>query len=120
MPTSSKLLLGKAAIAEAQILKAKLASQGFEIALVHNEASCGKGCAPQVEVWAHPDDAPSIAQFLGEDRLRLLESMGYNAQLANEVFDPSSESAVCPACGTTFATTNSSCTDCGLTFDTPS
>jgi hypothetical protein len=114
---AAKVFIGKASVTEAQALKARLAGAGFEIALVHNEATCGRGCATQVEVWAHPDDLEAIAGFLGEEWAKTCESMGYDHALATAVFDPDAATATCPACATTFPTSSTRCPECDLNFD---
>lgn len=119
MNDTAKVLLGKAEIKSAELMRAKLQKQGIAVALVHNEVSCGKGCAVQVEVWAHPDDLPAISQIMQAERNQTFAEMGYDASLAEHVFDREAASAVCPACGTNFATTHSECPECGLCFEAP-
>jgi ribosomal protein S27AE len=119
MSEAAKVLLGKAEIKSAEALRAKLGKLGIEVALVHNEVTCGRGCAVQVEVWAHPDDLPEIQRSLDAERQKTFADMGYDARLAEAVFDKAAEAATCPACGTSFATSHSECPECGLCFETP-
>lgn len=119
MSEAAKVLLGKAEIKSAEALRAKLGKLGIEVALVHNEITCGRGCAVQVEVWAHPDDLPEIQRSLDAERQKIFEDMGYDARLAEAVFDKAAGTATCPACGTSFATSHSECPECGLCFETP-
>lgn len=115
-----KMLIGKASTQAAASMKTRLASHGIEVALVHNAATCGKGCGGnEVEIWAHPTDAPDIAKLLDGAWRAELASMGYDPQLADQIFDPSAEHAVCPACATQFSTAATECPECGLCFAPP-
>jgi len=113
---NQKIMLAKIGTSEGQHLKNSLAKHGFEIALVHNHESCKTGCSPQVEVWVHPEDAQDILQTLTQAQRDEWADNGYDAKLAENVFDPEAESATCPACGTQFSTKQSACPDCGLCF----
>jgi len=113
---TEKFHLATLPVAAAEALKSKLALAGIDIALIHNEQSCKSGCAVQVEVWSHPDDVAEIARIAEAERSAHYQEVGYDPSLANSVFDPSREEATCPACGTNFATTLTSCPDCGLSF----
>lgn len=116
----TKQLIGKASVQAATALKGRLASDGIEVVLVHNAATCGRGCGGnEVEIWAHPADVPDIAGLLDGARRAELSSMGYDPQLADQIFDPSAESAVCPACGTQFKTSSIDCPECGLCLAPP-
>ncbi len=116
MEDGSKVLLGKLGVPEAQHLKNSLAKHGFEIAVIHNHASCNKGCSPQVEVWANSEDVTDILQTVSAAQRAEWAGNGYDAELANQVFDPDASEATCPACGTKFSPTQASCPDCGLCF----
>lgn len=116
---AQKVLLGTANYQDAQVLKRKLEAHAIDIALVHNQATCGGGCSVKVEVWSNAADAAAIGAILAAERGRELESMGYDLSLADQVFDPSRAEATCPACGTSFATSCHECPDCGLSFAVP-
>lgn len=119
MSETAKVLLGKLEVKAAEAIRAKLGKLGIDVALIHNEITCGRGCAVQVEIWAHPDDLVTIQQQFAAERLKIFEDMGYDPQLAEAVFDPAAETAICPACGTSFATTLTECPECGLCFEPP-
>lgn len=118
MSSQEKALIGKALEATAQNLKARLAQMDIEIALAHNAGGCGSGgCKPgEVEIWAHKDDVEEIQRLLEGQWRAHMESMGHDPDLANQVFDPEKETAICPACATEFSTKLNECPDCGLCF----
>ena len=103
-------------IDEAKAFQKKMQSRGVEIALNHSDQTCTRGCRVTLEVCGRRDDIPAIKEELDKDYATLLEGHDYDTRLLNEVFDPSADSAVCPACGCKFATTSSECPDCGLMF----
>lgn len=117
MSTHEKTLIGKAPVAAANNLKARLAKAEIEIALAHNAATCSSGsCGSEVEIWAHSADVPEIQRLLGDAWRQQMEAMGYDPNLATAVFDPEQEKATCPACATEFSTKQTECPECGLCF----
>ena len=118
MSSLEKTLIGKAPIAAANSLKARLAKVDIEIALAHNSASCSTGsCGPgEVEIWAHKDDVAEIQTLLDGQWRAHMESLGHDPELATKVFDPEQEKATCPACATEFSTKQTECPECGLCF----
>lgn len=118
MSSIEKTLIGKAPVAAANNLKARLAAVDIEIALAHNSASCSSGgCAPgEVEIWAHKDDVAEIQKLLEGQWRAHMESLGHDPDLAAKVFDPEQEKATCPACATEFSTKQTECPECGLCF----
>jgi rRNA maturation endonuclease Nob1 len=69
-----------------------------------------------MELWAHQDDVLAIRQFIEESRAMAIKELGADAELINQVFDPSKPDATCPACGSVFGTSTAQCPDCGLNF----
>lgn len=116
---TTKVLLGKLEVKAAEGLRAKLNKLGIHVLLIHNEVTCGRGCAVQVEVWAHPNDLAVIKNTLDTERLKMFEDMGYDPKLAEAVFNPDAPTAICPACGTSFETSRTECPECGLCFESP-
>lgn len=116
---TEKLMLGTLAAPQATALKNRLAKAGIEVALVHNQVTCNKGCALQLEVWAHPADTSEISKLLSHDAVDEMTSMGYDPKLLGQVFDASAEEVTCPACGATFKPTTDSCPECELCFGVP-
>ena len=67
-----------------------------------------------MELWACPEDIPAIQELMREEEARNRQGLNYDPEQAAQVFDPSKDTAVCPACGTEFATSSTECPDCGL------
>jgi hypothetical protein len=116
MQSQDKMYLGTQELTAAERLRSELSLRGVDLKLMHNAQTCNKGCSITVEVWAHPDDLPAINQVLAEQHQRLMAGLEYDAKLFEEVFDPSKAEATCPCCGTSFATSEQACPDCGLVF----
>ncbi|MCO4754135.1 MAG: hypothetical protein KC478_06620 [Bacteriovoracaceae bacterium] len=99
---------------EAKEIQSQLATQGVEIRLDHNETTCRRGCTVTVEMWAKQDDIPAVQKTFSENFAQSLEGHDVDWSRLSEVFDPSKDSAVCPACGENFSTSSSECPGCGL------
>lgn len=111
-----KQMLAVLPVHEAEWLQVVLAKEGIDVAATSNNASCRSGCSPTKEVWARPEDVFAIEKIIVNERMQMLADMGANISLMNQIFDPTAALATCPACGFTFETTNSQCSDCGLNF----
>lgn len=101
---------------EAKSLKEQLLAQGIEIELNHSKQTCTSGCTVTVEVHANGFDIPNIIKFMDDEFKSLIESGDFNLENLNQTFDPSQETATCPACSHRFSTQLSECPDCGLAF----
>jgi rRNA maturation endonuclease Nob1 len=67
-------------------------------------------------VWANQSDLRKIEEILNKNNSKKLAGLTFDTEQINQVFDTSKKTATCPACGTTFPTTDSECPDCGLIF----
>jgi hypothetical protein len=99
---------------EAKELKKDCEAQGAEIVLNHNDQTCNRGCSVTVEVHASEKDLPIVQKVYSEKYEKLLAGHDVDMNIINSVYDSSQDTAVCPACGFNFSTTNSECPDCGL------
>ena len=115
---NGKVLLGVVEINEAKRLKDRLAEKNIEIELIHNETTCRKGCVAKVEVWAEMVNVETIQKIIHEQNMHMIMSEGteVDQERINQVFDADAETAVCPACGTSFSTKLKECPECGLVF----
>lgn len=116
-----KICIGVLSSNDANRLKSLLAQKEIEIALLFNHATCTSGCrgSGSVELWANKSDVEEIVKTFQGEKSRILDGFDFNPEIVNQVFDPSQETAICPACGTKFQTTLSECPDCGLGFSVP-
>jgi hypothetical protein len=99
---------------DAKNLQEDLRKKGIELILNHSSQTCTRGCAVTVEVLGHQKDIEIIAQTYQENFKKLTEGHSVNWDVANAVFDPAKQSALCPACGTEFSTSLTECPECGL------
>lgn len=99
---------------EAKNLQKLLGDQGVELVLNHDDASCTRGCSVTVEVHAKEADIPKVQEVYSQIYMKSLEGHDIDLEVINSVFDPSKESATCPACGASFITSLSSCPECDL------
>lgn len=116
MDSDSKKMIGLLGVRDAELLESRLAKEGIQIATIFNHSTCKTGCSPSKEIWAHAEDVHEIQKILLDEHLKVLTEMGVSLEQINQVFDPANPSAVCPACGTEFSTTNLECPECGLAF----
>ena len=116
---ATKILLGTTSYKEAPAHKRKLEEHAIDIALVHNEQTCGGGCGVKLEIWSNTADAEAIGRILAADRDAEITRMGHDPAVAAAVFDTSRAEATCPACGTGFSTALAECPECGLCFGIP-
>lgn len=101
---------------EAKTLKERLLKEGIELVLNHDGATCTRGCRVTVEVSVAEKDFQKTKDLMAQEHLKNLEGHDYNFDLLNNVFDPSSEWATCPACGTVFSTGLTICPECELSL----
>ncbi|OGQ96797.1 MAG: hypothetical protein A2284_02550 [Deltaproteobacteria bacterium RIFOXYA12_FULL_61_11] len=113
------LFLGQRDLHDAHRIQADLAERGVTVDLVHEGEHCSRGCKITVEVWFAESGLPIVRDYLGEEWQRDAGDLAYDPTLAAAVFDPDKPETICPACGTTFATTLSECPECGLGFGDP-
>lgn len=113
-------LLGQAEVTEAEKLKRTFVGLGITLQLAHNPGTCSSGgCRLTVEVWARRADLPAIQKVFADQRAKLMDGLDFDPQVINQVYDVSKDQAVCPACGTSFATSLRECPECGLVFGIP-
>jgi len=115
---NEKILIGVIEVNEAKRLKEKLSSRGVSIDLIHDDETCKKSYQSKVEVWVNSDSMETVQKMIHEENMHMIMSEGVdvNPDQLNQVFDSEAETAVCPACGTSFSTKLTECPECGLVF----
>lgn len=115
-PHDRLIVIFQAHLAETKRLQDLL--EDVQIATLINKEGqdCGGGCAAKFNLLVREEEAQEALQILAEDHRRVTALAGHQAIHAGAVFNPEDEEAVCPACGFIFATTSTSCPDCGLCF----
>jgi hypothetical protein len=74
------------------------------------------GCAPKFELQVRQEEVRDALEVLAQEHRRATALAEHDATHAGAVFNPEAEEAICPACGFAFATTTTTCPDCGLCF----
>lgn len=99
---------------EAKDLQKACQELGAEVVLNHNDQTCTRGCAVTVELHSAEKDLPIIQEVYSKMYQKNLEGLNFDPEQIQSVYDPSQESATCPACGYKFSTGHKECPDCGL------
>lgn len=120
MDTNDKVLLGTFSVMIANRYRDLLQAKGVELAVLHNAATCSTGsCGTSMELWAERKDLDAVLAVFQQEQARNFMGLEVNPDLLSQVYDPSQDNAVCPACGTSFSTSLAECPDCGLSFSVP-
>jgi len=83
--------------------------------LVGDENSCGKNCcATSFVLCVRREDAGDALSILEKEFRRATALDHHDTTHADNIFDLTAGSAVCPACGYSFSTSTTTCPDCGL------
>ena len=115
MTATDMIQLGVMSLADADRISYMMLEKGVKIEKLFNEATCSSGsCGASVEVWVHAKDATTVAQTLEDYRQLQLSHIEGEDIHTDSVFDPSKDTAVCPACSHEFSTELKICPDCGL------
>ncbi len=87
-------------------------------AMISKEGGGGAsgGCAPKFELQVRQEEVRDALEVLAQEHRRATALAEHDATHAGAVFNPEAGEAVCPACGFAFATTTTTCPDCGLCF----
>ncbi len=80
------------------------------------DKTCGQGCCGgDIELRVRPEEAAEALTIIEEDLARTT-ALHEHTIPADSGFNPEEDEHICPACGTAFATSSSTCPDCGLCF----
>lgn len=75
------------------------------------------GCkGPEVVLEVRQAEAQAAMAVLAEEYWRTTGLDEHDTRFAGAVFDEQAEETLCPACGTRFSTSVTTCPDCGLCF----
>jgi hypothetical protein len=102
---------------DAKDLQRALKDKGVEIILNHDKKTCSSGgCQTTVELLVEPTEAnlQIVGEYFKAHYSKILNGHEINWKAMESVYDPSQESAVCPACGESFSTKLTECPSCGL------
>jgi rubrerythrin len=104
-------------MADLKHLKALLEAEQIGAMISKEGGGCASGgCVPKFQLQVRQEEVRDALQVLAEEHHRATALGEHDATHAGAVFNPEAEEAVCPACGFAFATTTTTCPDCGLCF----
>ncbi|CAK8721882.1 DUF2007 domain-containing protein [Candidatus Electronema halotolerans] len=117
-PNDELVSISKGAMVEMRHLQALLERQGIPSLVVNEEGSCRSSCCggPSLTVQVRAADLEDVQAFMVQDHIRSTALHEHDLGGAGAVFDTAADTAVCPACGCTFPTSQNACPDCGLCF----
>ncbi|HCC53822.1 MAG TPA: hypothetical protein DEQ20_02695 [Desulfobulbaceae bacterium] len=112
------VVIFQASLPEIKHLKSLLEAEQIGTLICKDSQACGSGggCAPKFQLQVRQEEEQDALQVLAEEHRRVTVLAEHDVTHAEAVFNPEAEEAVCPACGFAFATTITTCPDCGLCF----
>lgn len=110
------VVIFQASLGDIKHLKTLLEAEQIGVMISKDGDGCGGGCTPKFQLLVRQEEAPDAMQVLAEEHRRATVLAEHDAAHTGAVFNPEAEEAVCPACGFAFATTTTTCPDCGLCF----
>ena len=116
-PNDDLVIVFNGDLGEAKRIEHLLGQECISAMLAGEGPSCGKGCCggSKAQVLVHREDGMDAMRVI-EDDFKAMTAIDQSAVPEDRGFDPSAGEHSCPACGHTFATTTSTCPDCGLCF----
>ncbi|MFH1021133.1 MAG: hypothetical protein V1782_11080 [Pseudomonadota bacterium] len=116
-PDDQLVVIFQASLADLKHLKVLLDGERIGAMISKEGGGCASGgCAPKFQLQVRQEEVQDALQVLAEEHRRATVLAEHDAAHAEAVFNPEAEEAVCPACGFAFATTTTTCPDCGLCF----
>lgn len=116
-PDDEMVNIRKGSVIQMKDFQAMLKREGIPSLAVTEDNNCGQGCCgSNLVVQVRRSDAQDVLAILERDHVRSTGLEEYDLSTAGAVFNTAAENATCPACGHSFATTESACPDCGLCF----
>lgn len=81
------------------------------------KSNCGKGCCgTEMYLQIRREDGEAAMEVLARDFKRTTALDHHDLSHIQSVHDERARETVCPACGFSFSTSNTTCPDCGLCF----
>ncbi len=116
-PDDHLAVIFQAPMADLKHLKALLEAEQIGAMISKEGGGCASGgCAPKFQLQVRQEEVQDALQVLAQEHRRATALAEHDDTHAGAVFNPEAEEAVCPACGFSFATTTTTCPDCGLCF----
>jgi predicted Zn-ribbon and HTH transcriptional regulator len=99
-------------------LQAYLLQQGIpSLATKESAENCTKGCrGGELLLQVRTSDLREVAAALEQEYRQTTGLSDHDTSLVEAVYNAHVQEAICPACGFRFATSSTTCPDCGLCF----
>ncbi|MCW5199450.1 hypothetical protein VU05_01770 [Desulfobulbus sp. F1] len=116
-PDDELISIRKGPVLQMQMLQTALKQEGIPSLATSEDSGCGQGCGgPSLVIQVRASDLEDVQAVLVQDYVRTTGLHEHDISIAGTVFDTAAESAVCPACGCCFSTSQTACPECGLCF----
>lgn len=116
-PDDQLAVVFQGALGDLKHLKGLLEAEQIGAMISKEGGGCASGgCAPKFELQVRQEEVRDALEVLAQEHRRATVLAEHDATHAEAVFNPEAGEAVCPACGFAFATTTTTCPDCGLCF----
>ncbi|MHB1184451.1 MAG: zinc ribbon-containing (seleno)protein DG [Desulfobulbia bacterium] len=116
-PDDQLVVVFQGALGDLKHLKDLLEAEQIGAMISKEGGGCASGgCAPKFELQVRQEEVRDALEVLAQEHRRATALAEHDATHAGAVFNPEAGEAVCPACGFAFATTTTTCPDCGLCF----
>jgi rubrerythrin len=116
-PDDELVVVFQGALGDLKHLKDLLEAEQIGALISKEAGGCASGgCAPKFQLQVRQEEVRDALEVLAQEHRRATALAEHDATHAGAVFNPEAGEAVCPACGFAFATTTTTCPDCGLCF----
>ncbi|MDG4476604.1 zinc ribbon-containing (seleno)protein DG [Thiovibrio frasassiensis] len=116
-PDDQLVVVFQGALGDLKHLKDLLEAEQIGAMISKEAGGCASGgCAPKFQLQVRQEEVRDGLEVLAQEHRRATALAEHDATHAGAVFNPEAGEAVCPACGFAFATTTTTCPDCGLCF----
>ena len=116
-PDDQLVVVFQGALGDLKHLKDLLEAEQIGAMISKEGGGCASGgCAPKFELQVRQEEVRDALEVLAQEHRRATALAEHDATHAGAVFNPEAGEAVCPACGFAFATSTTTCPDCGLCF----
>lgn len=116
-PDDDLVNIRKGTLGEMKQLQALLGSENIPSLVAGEKSNCGKGCCGgDMYLQIKRADGADAMEVLAQEFKRTTALDSHDLSNVHAVFDTGAATSTCPACGTTFSTSESTCPDCGLCF----
>lgn len=116
-PEDDVVVVHQGQLNEIRPLEKVLQHENIGALVAGDDSGCGKGCCgTTLNLLVRREEAPEAYQLIQAELDRTRGLASHDMGSCEVVFDQNAQESECPACGFRFASTISTCPDCGLCF----